>query len=129
MATKKDLEEGILLYKEQIDFYREQLVDAKEEKQALSLQVSKLQDALINIRAPEAYRDHLADGYDYKDPRTDEEKEHQRLVNEAEQRYIKSMEDGSMFVDGDDMVEALTAAAHRGSKQRQDISIHDNSES
>ena len=128
MPTKADLEEQVQLYKEQMTFLREQLEDAREERNEYRLQVDKLQDALINIRAPDAYRDMKADELAPEEYITDVARSRQQQLQEATGRIMRQIEE-PLFVDGNDLDDLLMTALNRDSVPSEAVSIHGNNES
>lgn len=126
MPTKKDIEEIVQLYKDQVETYKELLTKEREDKQNLQEQVLRLQDALVNIRAPEAYRDQQNDKF-VDEPVDDEYKRKARLYSSVTEKYINGLED-PMFKDADDMIDMLESVALQNGPKEPD-SLHENSES
>lgn len=131
MATKKELEDVIALYKEQVSFLKEQNTLLLDEKEKYRLQIEKLQDAIINIRAPEAYRDLVADRAELESRaelgEIDREYlERQRQIKEVEKTWLSNLE-RPLFKNADDMAEMLGSSLLRTPPESK--SIHENSES
>lgn len=129
--TKKDLEEAVALYKEQIDFFKKQNQILLDEKEKYRLNVEKLQDALINIRAPEAYADYRADMADITGIPEDEPKDRERIrqVKQIQDTFLRSMEQ-PLFAgikNAEEMEELLAPALSQHAGETP--SIHDNEES
>ena len=125
MATKKDLEEIVSVYKEQISFLKEQIVELKKEKEDIFKQLFNLQNGILNIRDPEAYRDMQADLGE--DPSfNNKELEELKIRNSAVSAYLGDMESPT-FKDAQEMEDALTGILVSGAGETK--SLHENDES
>lgn len=126
--TKQELGEMLAAYKEQISFLKAELEEARKREEKLNLQVERLQGGLMNIRAPEAYKDMRADAYvptasaDMAEAR---EREAKKMA--IREQYVRNME-GDIFrsqEDIEDLMNTVLLAGNRvGSK-----SLHGNNES
>lgn len=126
MPTKKDLEEFVLLYREQISFFKEQIEELKKEKEEITRQLFNLQNGILNIRAPEAYRDMQADLSVDNPPFSEEELEEIKIRNDVLASYLGNIESPT-FSNADEMEEALTSVlASDGGITK---SLHNNDES
>ena len=123
--NKKDRDELLVLLKDQVEFYKNQVLALREEKDTLQKQVFMLQEGLMAQRAPEAYRELQRDKVPV-DPREIEAWEKQRAYAEVIPRALKTIE-GPLFDNVDDMVKALgVVISEPGLKSE---SIHGNPES
>lgn len=105
----------------------EQLVLARLDKQELQLQVNKLQDAVLSIQAPEAYRDQqVKDFEENMTPLSTEEKEKRDIQARVYRDYMNGME-GSLFRSAEDLDDLLESSLLRGNHAPG--SIHGNNES
>ncbi len=127
MPTKQDLEEKLNLFKEQIEFLKEQLLAAREDKESYVSQVGKLQDALINIRAPDAYRDMKADE-GVPDPAMGEYMEREMQVQKYLDRYANDIEK-PLFQSGEELQAWLEGTLMETSNVTEPSSLHNNEES
>lgn len=128
MATKSELLEIIEVYKDQIAFLKGQVQEIKDEKDELRAQVEKLQDAIINVRAPEAYKDLMYDKHVQQSDLDPEEIEKQKKTLEIEKLYLQDIESPT-FRSGEDIELLLMSGMIKGATQSQDTSIHGNDES
>lgn len=124
--TKKEFEEVLQIYKDQIVTLKETVQQLREEKIKLQEQNFSLQEGLLNIRAPEAYRDLMADRADVPDLSL-EERERQRVHGEIQNRYLQNLEK-PLFSSADDMTLFLSEALNSG-EPMSSKSIHGNDES
>ena len=123
--TKKDIEELLDLYKDQITGLREQVTQLREEKIALQDQNFRLQEGLLNIRAPEAYRDMIADrapDVGISPEAADRTKQIKNLTGQ----FINSVEQ-PLFKNADDMLRMLSSTISEGGIESK--SLHNNDES
>lgn len=126
--TKKDFEEILLIYKDQIESFRSQIRELREEKVALIDQNNRLQEAIINIKAPEAYGDLIYDRHSSKFPNLgQEEMEKSKAAKRVLETHLKVVEQ-PLFVDANDMIEKLAPALTANGIVATE-SIHNNSES
>lgn len=125
--TKQDLQEKVELYKDQILFLKEQLDTVREEKEQYRQQVERLQDAIINIKAPEAYLDMKRDMSAIPEISKEEIEKRQRM-QEVQDQYIRSIEE-PLFRNGDDLDLMIKSGLAKDAVSSEDISIHGNDES
>jgi ribosome recycling factor len=93
----------------------------------LQAQVTKLQDALVSVRAPEAYRDQqIEKDEENREPISDETLERNKLIQETTTEYINGIE-GPLFKSFDDMDDLLTHALL--TEVQGPASLHGNDES
>lgn len=121
--TKKEISDMLQIYKDQIDFYRNRLSESQKEKEELRKQNFDLQNALMSIRAPEAYRDMKRDNSPYEEL-SHEEKVRQKALSEMLPKHLNNIEK-RLFETPEDMMAALSSAIEPPRPQ----SLHDNSES
>ncbi len=104
---KKDTERELIFAQARIESLEEQLRDARADKAGLSEQITKLQDSLISVQAPEAYRDQqLEREDDGRPPVSAELLERNRITAEVTTKYLRSIE-GSMFPRGAEDIDDL----------------------
>lgn len=126
--TKSELGEMLAAYKEQIAFLKAELEEARKREEKLNGQVNRLQDGLMNIRSPEAYRDMKVD---FNAPTTTAEQAEAR-AREAKQltireQYVRAME-GDIFKSKEDIEDLMNTVLLAGNKVGSK-SLHGNSES
>jgi hypothetical protein len=102
MGAKAELERELIFCKARIEALEEQLRGALAEKQGLFQQVEKLQDSLISVRAPDAYRDQQLEKEEPRAPMSAELMEKNRITKEFTTDYMNAME-GPLFRSGDDL--------------------------
>jgi hypothetical protein len=102
MGAKAELERELIFCKARIEALEEQLRGALAEKQGLFQQVEKLQDSLISVRAPDAYRDQQLEKEEPRAPMSAELMERNRITKEFTTDYMNAME-GPLFRSGDDL--------------------------
>lgn len=119
--TKAEVGEILTAYKEQITFLKEELTSARE-------QVKRLQDGLMAVRAPEAYRDLRSDS---RETTISAEQSNAMArgqeIQKIRERYVRQMEGDTIQTkeDLDDMMNSILAQGNKvGSK-----SLHGNAES
>ncbi len=127
MGAKAELERELIFCRARIEALEEQLKGALAEKAGLFQQVEKLQDSLISVRAPDAYRDQQLDKEGPQDPMSAELQEKNRITKEFTQNYLNAME-GPLFTSGDDL-DDLAAAGIVRFTDTTPASIHGNDES
>ena len=124
---KKDTERELIFAQARIESLEEQLKIVQADKVGLAEQITKLQDSLISVMAPDAYRDQqLEREDDGKPPVSAEALERNRITAEVTTRYLRDME-GPMFRDGHDLDDLLKTGIIRDTKPP--ASLHDNEES
>ena len=127
MGAKAELERELIFCKARVEALEEQLRGALAEKQGLFLQVEKLQDSLISIRAPDAYRDQQLDKEEPRAPMSPETLERNRVTKDFTERYMNDLE-GPTFRNGYDLDELITTGIIRDTDMVPE-SIHGNDES
>jgi hypothetical protein len=125
--TKADLEDMAQLYKDQVEFYRSQIGELRDMNKELRDQNIRLQEAIMAVRAPEAYRDLIADriepmNYDQ------EAVEKGKKISEIQTQHLANLEN-DLFKSADDMVQMLAPTLFEGDIGPASKSLHDNSES
>lgn len=125
--TKKDYEEILQIYKDQIDSLKIQVQELREEKANLQDQNFRLQEAIVNVRAPEAYRDMVADRQPVKGL-SPEEVEKNKQIRDVYNQHFQNIED-SLFKNPDDMFRLLSPALNSGPGPQARESLHSNDES
>jgi len=123
--NKKDRDELLVLLKDQVEFYKNQVLSLREEKETLQKQVFMLQEGLMAQRAPEAYRELQRDKVTI-DPREMEAWEKQRVYAEMVPKALKTIE-SPLFDNVDDMIKSLGVVISE--KGLASESIHGNPES
>ena len=120
--------EQMVIQKEQITLLKEQLAEAKQRENKLTAQVDRLQDGLMAIRSPEAYKDMRADQGEYtiSAEQADFQKKemHIRKIRES---YLRAME-GNALKTGEDL-DALMESVITLGHVAQSKSLHGNAES
>jgi len=120
--------EQMIIQKEQITLLKEQLAEAKTRENKLTAQVDRLQDGLMAIRSPEAYKDMRADQGEYtiSAEQADFQKKemHIRKIRES---YLRAME-GNALKTGEDLDALMESVITRG-HVAQSKSLHGNAES
>ncbi len=127
MGAKAELERELIFCKARVEALEEQLRGALAEKQGLFLQVEKLQDSLISIRAPDAYRDQQLEKEEPRAPMSPEMQERNRITKDFTERYMNDLE-GPTFRNGYDLDELITTGIIRDTDMVPE-SIHGNDES
>ncbi len=126
MSTKAE-KEILEAYKSQLNLLNGIITDLREEKAEYQLQISRMQEALIAIRAPEAYRDQRADrlGEPDRDP---VEVERQKAKREVEQEWLNGIESPT-FRNGEELQDLLSGVLFAEASENSSVSIHGNNES
>ncbi len=127
MGAKAELERELIFCKARIEALEEQLRGALDEKKGLFLQVEKLTDSLISVRAPDAYRDIQLEKEEPRPPMSPETQERNRVTKDFTERYMSDLEK-PMFRDGYDLDELITTGIIRDTDMVPE-SIHGNEES
>jgi regulator of replication initiation timing len=123
--NKRDYDEMLTVYKDQIGMLKETIGTLREENHRLSQQVFKLQDGLMAVRAPEAYRDYRNDMIP-EVVMPEEEKAKLQQNADLMKRYLNNIEQ-PLFRSASDMEEILAPTLFGNVNKTE--SIHDNSES
>jgi hypothetical protein len=127
MGAKAELERELIFCKARIEALEEQLKGASVRGDILLQQVEKLQDSLISVRAPDAYRDQQLEKEEPRAPMSPEVLEKNRIVKEFTEGYIAAME-GPTFLSGDDLDDLTTTGIVRFTDTTPE-SLHGNEES
>jgi hypothetical protein len=127
MGAKAELERELIFCKARIEALEEQLRGALAEKQGLFQQVEKLQDSLISVRAPDAYRDQQLEKEEPRAPMSPETLEKNRITKDFTEKYMNALE-GPLFRDGNDLDDLITTGIVRDTDMVP-ASIHGNEES
>jgi chromosome segregation ATPase len=124
---KKDVERELAIAEALVESLREQLRAVQDDKLELKSQISKLQDALISVRAPAAYMDQQDEKYEAKKPKLSPEAlERNRVFKEFTEGYLNGME-GPLLRTPEDMDDLLVSGII--SEVKPPTSLHGNSES
>jgi peptidoglycan hydrolase CwlO-like protein len=122
---KGDIERELIHAEAKIDSLQALLDSAQADRVELKSQVTKLQDALVAARAPEAYRDQqIAREEENRIPISDEQKERSRIIQETTDGYIDALE---RPLDTNDLDDLLARSLMRNSDGP--ASLHGNNES
>ena len=128
--TKAELGDVLGAYKDQIAFLKAELEEARKREEKLNLQVERLQGGLMNIRAPEAYRDMKAD---MSEPVLSAERAdfiaRERKKLEIQNQYVHAMDhNDGIFRSQEDIEDLMNTVLLAGNKTGSK-SLHGNSES
>lgn len=127
MRGKKDVERELAVAEARIESLLERLGGVQDEKLELMSQISKLQDALISVRAPVAYMDQQDEKYEAKKPKLSPEAlEKNRVFKEFTEGYVNGME-GPLLRTPEDLDDLLVSGII--SEIQPPTSLHGNSES
>jgi hypothetical protein len=127
MGAKADLERELAFCKGRIEALEEQIKATQADKAGLHDQISKLQDSLISVRAPDAYRDQQLEREGPVTGPSAETIERNRIHQEVTTKYLNGME-GALFRDGNDIDELITTGIVRD-HSTVSPSLHGNEES
>ena len=127
MGAKAELERELIFCKARMEALEEQLRGANARSDTLLLQVEKLQDSLISVRAPDAYRDIQIEKEGPLTPISPETLEKNRITKEVTEGYMAAIE-GPLFRDGNDLDDLITTGIIRDTDMVPE-SIHGNEES
>ena len=124
---KKDIERELVFAQARVESLEEQLRNVQADKAGLTEQILKLQDSLISIQAPEAYRDQqLAREDDGRPPVSEEIMERNRITQEVTTKYLRDLE-GPMFQSGEELDDLSKTGIIRDIQPPE--SLHGNDES
>jgi len=127
LGKSKETERELIFCQAKIERLEEQLKEAALDKIVLRQQISNLQEALISIRAPEAYRDQAMERIDSKrTPMSQEELERRRIESNVTTQYLNGLE-RPLFTSGEDLEDMLSVGLIR--TQKGVDSLHGNEES
>jgi peptidoglycan hydrolase CwlO-like protein len=90
---KRDIERELIHAEAKIESLQTLLESAQTDREELKSQVTKLQDALVAARAPEAYRDQqIAKEEENRTPRDQAQIDKNRLMQETTEGYMRALE-------------------------------------
>jgi len=127
MSAKAELERELIFCKARIESLEEQLKGARAEKEELFRQIDKLQEALISIQAPDAYRDQQIAKEPPRPPMSAEAQERNRITKEFMEKYMAGLE-GPLFPTPDHLDDLIRTGIIRD-KDPVPASLHGNDES
>ncbi|MCW4026213.1 MAG: hypothetical protein NWE76_01855 [Candidatus Bathyarchaeota archaeon] len=127
MGAKAELERELGFCKGRIQALEEQLQTVQAEKAGLFQQIEKLQDSLISVRAPDAYRDQQLEREGPLPRPSAELIERNRIHQEFTTGYLNAIE-GPLLRDGNDIDDLIKAGIVRDHSTVPD-SLHGNDES
>jgi hypothetical protein len=127
LSAKAELERELTFCKARIEALEEQLKGATAHSDTLLLQVEKLQDSLISIRAPDAYRDQQLEKEEPRPPISAETLEKNKVTKKFTEDWFNAIE-GPLFRSGDDLDDLITTGIVRDTDMVPE-SIHGNDES
>lgn len=126
--TKSELAEILATKNEQIDLLKVELSESRSREQKLNEQIVRLQDGLMSIRAPEAYRDMRSDARETSISAEQlEAMRRNQEIQKTRERYVRAME-GDVIKTKEDLDELMNAVLIKGNKTGSK-SLHQNSES
>ena len=127
MGAKADLERELAFCKGRIQALEEQLVTTQSEKAGLFEQINKLQDSLISVRAPDAYRDQQLEREGPLPGPSAEMIERNKITAKFTTDYLNNIE-GPLFRSPDDIDDLITTGIIRDHSTVPE-SLHGNDES
>ena len=127
MGAKAELERELIFCKARLEAVEEQLKGANVRADTLLQQVEKLQDSLISVRAPDAYRDQQLEKEEPRAPMSPEMQERNRVTKKFTEDYMNALEQ-PMFRDGNDLDDLITSGIVRFTDTTPS-SLHGNDES
>ncbi len=93
MRGKRDIERELIHAEAKIESLQTLLESAQTDRQELKSQVTKLQDALVAARAPEAYRDQqIAKEEENRTPMDQAQIDRNRLIQKTTEGYMHALE-------------------------------------
>lgn len=123
--TKKEQEELLQMYKDQIEFFKNELYAAREKIAEYQKQNFDLQSALMSVRAPEAYNDMKRDSIQIPESQLSEEERIERqIMTEMLPKHLQMIEK-PLFESAEDMQRALSPLI----EPKKSKPIHNNEES
>ncbi len=127
MSSKRDIERELYRAEAKVESLQEMLESAQTDRVELQSQVTKLQDALVAAKAPEAYRDQQIEKAEAnRTPISDEQRERSRIIQKTTDAYVQGIEK-PMFRDAQDMDDLLSRSLMRNIEAPG--SLHNNEES
>ena len=127
MGAKADLERELAFCRGRIEALEQQLTTTQTEKAGLFEQINKLQDSLISVRAPDAYRDQQLEREGPLPGPSAETIERNKITQEFTTQYLNGLE-GPLFKSGEDLDDLITTGIIRDHSTVPE-SIHGNDES
>lgn len=126
--TKSELSEILAANQTVIDFLKAELLESRNREGKLNEQVVRLQDGLMAIRAPEAYRDMRMDAREtpISAEQLESMKKHQE-IQKTRERYVRAME-GDVIKTKEDLDDLMNTVLLNGNNVGSK-SLHGNSES
>ena len=125
MFENREKERELAYYKARAELLESQLQQAIKDKEDYKAQAMKLQDALMSVHSPDAYRDNKAAEAPVKELSA-EDRERSRITREFTTQYLRSLEE-PMFLSGDDLEDLINTGLVRDAKPPS--SLHGNNES
>lgn len=127
MRGKRDIERELIHAEAKGEALQTLLDSALADRVELQSQVTKLQDALVAAKAPEAYRDQQIEREDQTQvPVSEERIEKNRIIQNTTEAYMNSLEK-PLFQSADDLDALLARSLMRD--QKGPASLHGNDES
>ena len=112
MGAKAELEKELAFERGRIEALEQQLEATQIEKSGLFEQIIKLQDSMISVTAPEAYRDQQIEKEGPLPRPSAETIERNKITADFTTKYLNSME-GSLFQSADDIDDLITTGIIR----------------
>ena len=125
-TTKAQLEESLRSSQETVELLKGIIIDLRADRKPLIEQVERLQDALIAVSSPEAYRDQRMDKLGDPDEISPEQKTKAAMRKQVEMEWLQGMEK-NMFQSADDIFDLLGGVIMEDATKSE--SIHRNTES
>jgi len=126
-VSRKDTERELIYAEAKIDSLQVLLDSAQADRAELKTQVTKLQDALVAARAPEAYRDQqIAREEENRIPVSEEQIERNRTIQKTTTEFMSALEQPT-FRSADDLDDLLARSLMRANAGP--ASLHNNEES
>lgn len=124
---KRDTERELIYAEAKAESLQTLLDSALADRVELQSQVTRLQDALVSARAPEAYRDQQIEKEDAERTPVDEEKlERNRIIKDTTEQYMNALEK-PLFQSADDLDAMLARSLMQDMEGP--ASLHGNEES
>jgi len=112
MASKAEMDREITFCKARIESLEDQLKASQADKETLLKQIDKLQDSLISVKAPDAYRDQQLEREGPPTPISQERIDKNKITQEFTTEYLNNMEK-PLFRDGYDLDDLITTGLVR----------------
>ncbi len=124
---RKDTERELIYAEAKVDSLQLLLDSAQADRAELKSQITKLQDALVAVSAPEAYRDQqIAREDEDRIPISEEQIERNKLIQKTTTEFMSGIEK-PLFKSADDLDDLLARSLMR--TQEGPTSLHRNDES